>query len=179
MNENDLRVIRTKESIRNAFLELLAQKPLDKITVTELAKTARINKGTFYLHYQDIDDLYNHVLENFLTESISEMNYAELLFDDPEQFFLRIPTTFGSKKEQFDIIIEPTRLVPLLPRIVQMLIDKLYETGRIERSVINDIRLKSILSMFSLLQEYSPEHGNELTTVLTEMVRAFFPAAKA
>ena len=40
MNERDMRVIKTKESIKKALFELLAVKPLDKVTVVELAPAA-------------------------------------------------------------------------------------------------------------------------------------------
>lgn len=40
MNERDMRVIKTKESIEKALFELLAVKPLDKVTVVELAPAA-------------------------------------------------------------------------------------------------------------------------------------------
>ncbi len=38
MNERDMRVIKTKESIEKALFELLAVKPLDKVTVVELPR---------------------------------------------------------------------------------------------------------------------------------------------
>ena len=60
----DLRVIKTKRAIMQAFNELLKEKSLDKITVTELAQRAEINKGTFYLHYTDLYALYQEALEN-------------------------------------------------------------------------------------------------------------------
>ena len=41
MNEKDLRVIKTRESIEQAFLALLAKKPLGKISIVELAREAR------------------------------------------------------------------------------------------------------------------------------------------
>lgn len=40
MNERDMRVIKTKESIEKALFELLAVKPLDKVTVVELVRAA-------------------------------------------------------------------------------------------------------------------------------------------
>ena len=62
MNTRDLRVIKTQRAIHDAFLSLLRTKPLAKISVTELARIAEINKGTFYLHYRDIYDLYHALL---------------------------------------------------------------------------------------------------------------------
>ena len=53
----DLRRQRTKNSIINAFIQLRASKPLEKITVKELSELAYINKATFYTYYQDIYDL--------------------------------------------------------------------------------------------------------------------------
>lgn len=51
---HDLRVQKTRNSIRGQFIQLIKTKPVNKITVTELASLAQINKGTFYLHYPDI-----------------------------------------------------------------------------------------------------------------------------
>ena len=49
----DRRVRYTKKAIRESFLDLLEQKPLEKISVTEICKNADINRGTFYSHYSD------------------------------------------------------------------------------------------------------------------------------
>lgn len=53
----DLRTIKTKRNIKNAFIQLRTKKPLERITVKELAELAEISKATFYLHYHDVYDL--------------------------------------------------------------------------------------------------------------------------
>ncbi|MGN0262567.1 MAG: TetR/AcrR family transcriptional regulator [Eggerthellaceae bacterium] len=53
----DRRKRRSDAAIRKAFDELLEEKPLDKITVKELAERADIDRKTFYLRYDSIDDL--------------------------------------------------------------------------------------------------------------------------
>ena len=58
----DQREIKTKRAIKNAFLMLRAQKPIEKITIRELAALAEISKATFYLHYQDIYDLSEQIV---------------------------------------------------------------------------------------------------------------------
>ncbi len=50
----DLRIEKTERAIRNAFMELRARMPLEKIRVRELCAAACINKSTFYAHYTDI-----------------------------------------------------------------------------------------------------------------------------
>lgn len=47
MNNQDLRVLKTIKNIENGYYELLGSKPIEKITVSELARVVRINKGTF------------------------------------------------------------------------------------------------------------------------------------
>ena len=52
--ESDRRTRRTKKLLTDAFLELLSSKKLNEITIKELCDKADINRGTFYLHYQDM-----------------------------------------------------------------------------------------------------------------------------
>lgn len=53
MNQNDLRVIKTKKNIETSFIYLLGQKDFYKITVQDILDTALINRSTFYKHYAD------------------------------------------------------------------------------------------------------------------------------
>lgn len=56
--KKDLRVIKTEESIRKALLNLIKTKSLDSITVAELCRLAKINRGTFYIHYKGVHDVF-------------------------------------------------------------------------------------------------------------------------
>lgn len=53
----DLRVRKTKQAIRNAFKEMICEMDLNEITIKELTLRAQINRKTFYLHYQCLDDV--------------------------------------------------------------------------------------------------------------------------
>ena len=55
--KEDLRIARTKESIKKAFKELVCELPYEKVTVKAIADRARINRNTFYLHYNCVDDV--------------------------------------------------------------------------------------------------------------------------
>lgn len=69
--KEDRRVRYTKAAIRSSFLSLLEEKPLDKISVTDICKMADINRGTFYSHYSDPYDL-NSKLERQLVEVLEQ-----------------------------------------------------------------------------------------------------------
>lgn len=53
----------TKKAIVEAFLELLNEKPLDKITVKEIVDSCGINRNTFYYHFEDIHALLVFVID--------------------------------------------------------------------------------------------------------------------
>lgn len=55
----DRRIRKTQTHIKNAFVELLKNNHLNKITVTDICALADINRSTFYEHYLDVYDLYD------------------------------------------------------------------------------------------------------------------------
>lgn len=66
----DRRTRRSKEAIRNAFMELLCEKDLTQITVTEITRRADRNRKTFYLHYGSIDDLIDEILHEECEDTV-------------------------------------------------------------------------------------------------------------
>ncbi|MFP7477549.1 TetR-like C-terminal domain-containing protein [Terribacillus saccharophilus] len=68
MNKNDLRVVKTKQHIHFALTNLLKNKPLPRIKVTELCKLANINRGTFNFHYQDLGDVFKELFEEIMMD---------------------------------------------------------------------------------------------------------------
>ena len=49
-NPNDLRVIKTKQNIRQSFLALLCEFEFHDIAVADILNKAQINRTTFYKH---------------------------------------------------------------------------------------------------------------------------------
>ena len=65
----DRRVVRTKVALTAALFELLAEKDFSKISITELAKRADVDRKTFYLHYQSVGE----ILEEFYEEQVRDL----------------------------------------------------------------------------------------------------------
>lgn len=55
----DRRKLRTKRLLRESLLELMEEKGVERVTVSDLTARAGVNRGTFYLHYSDIADMYD------------------------------------------------------------------------------------------------------------------------
>lgn len=64
----------TRKVIRETFLQMLGEMPLDKITVKDIVLRCNINRNTFYYHYADIYAVLTEVLEMDLQRVIDEYN---------------------------------------------------------------------------------------------------------
>ncbi|MCM3357849.1 MULTISPECIES: TetR/AcrR family transcriptional regulator [unclassified Psychrobacillus] len=91
--KTDLRIIKTQESLRNALLILLKTKPLESINIAELCRCAKINRGTFYLHYQNV----HGVFESYFEEIIDDLRKS---YEEPYH-----QTDFNIQNLKSDMII--------------------------------------------------------------------------
>lgn len=64
----------TKKAIVNSFIKLLNEKPLDKITVKNIAEDCGINRNTFYYHFSDIRELTVYTIDSQI-HSVSELDF--------------------------------------------------------------------------------------------------------
>ena len=82
--KEDLRVIKTKEIIRNTFKNMILEMDYDYITIKELTERAKINRKTFYLHYDSLDDLLleiqNSIANNFIEKQVSYTNLEDMKY---------------------------------------------------------------------------------------------------
>jgi AcrR family transcriptional regulator len=62
----DLRVRRTRERLGAALIALIEEKAMDEVTVQEVLDRAKVGRSTFYVHYEDKDDLLLSQMEEGL-----------------------------------------------------------------------------------------------------------------
>nr|WP_242619056.1 TetR/AcrR family transcriptional regulator [Actinomadura fibrosa] len=53
----DRRARRTRAALRAALLDLIAERPLSRIAVSDVTRRADVNRSTFYEHYDDVHGL--------------------------------------------------------------------------------------------------------------------------
>ena len=86
------RVKMTKRMMKDALIDLLDEKPLEKITVTEICKSADVNRSTFYAYYEDISalmvEIENEVLEHVTVYADNFNDYTDKrMVEVFEEFF--------------------------------------------------------------------------------------------
>lgn len=57
MNLQDIKSERTKKSLANSLKKLMNKKSLSKITINDIVKDSKVNRNTFYYHFEDINSL--------------------------------------------------------------------------------------------------------------------------
>ena len=63
MNKNESRYRNSANKMHNALIALLDEKDFELITVRELCDKAGVNRSTFYLHYDNVNDLLAETME--------------------------------------------------------------------------------------------------------------------
>ena len=64
----------TKKIIREEFIKILNERPLNKITVKDIASACEINRNTFYYYYTDVYALLSELFQTELQTVIDEYN---------------------------------------------------------------------------------------------------------
>ena len=114
-------------AIKNAFLQLRAKKPLERITIKELSELAEISKGTFYLHYKDIYDLSDGLQNEVVQDILREVTQNEMLLFDMEQTARKLYTSFCAHQHLIDILFSGNQASALPGRIEKEIKDSILK----------------------------------------------------
>ncbi len=133
------RVKLTKRLIKEAFIELLEEKALAKVTVTDICNIAEINRSTFYAYYEDVPSLMREIQE----EVISHIPAPETLpsvVDSLERFLDMMVPLFDYIKQNdrlFNVLIVQAECDDFAERIVCTVLErypkKFFDKNDLER----------------------------------------------
>jgi len=87
MNKNESKYFNTAILFDEALIYLLEKKEIEYITVKEICTKAGVNRSTFYLHYESINDLVEETM-NYINEKFE--NYFD---KDSKDFINKIKYT--------------------------------------------------------------------------------------
>lgn len=111
MAKQDIRVERSKDAIKKAFVDLMKRHAYDEITVKDLAEEARINRKTFYAHYETkqalfesmMRDMFDDICGCFMYEKERpEAEVDEGILKEDIRRFLQVTEGY---REQLDVMI--------------------------------------------------------------------------
>lgn len=116
----------TKRLLRESLLELLEEKPVERITVKELCEAAELNRSTFYAYYQDALSLY-YEMGNELVDAL--LDYVRTGGVETESML----TYIKERREMFALLIYNGQFMdmnsPLQRRILEETVRYTWPAG--------------------------------------------------
>lgn len=129
----DRRQARTKLLLRKALMELIEEKGADKVTVTDITMRADVNRGTFYLHYRDAQDMLDQIKAEFL-DTLSELfkgadvmevrEYAQR--DEPYPKIVQVIEELKRNGDFLKLMIGPKGDLSFVLRIKEMILTNIW-----------------------------------------------------
>lgn len=75
----DKRVIKTKNAIFDAFKQLVQEKDMSDITISELTQKANITRSTFYMYYDTVGDVRTDIENGIIARIDKIMSEADMV----------------------------------------------------------------------------------------------------
>lgn len=97
--KTDLRILKTRNAIKETFKEMVCEMDASRITIRELTDRAMIHRKTFYLHYTCIEALYEDMLAELAGKYYEEID--QIAADAPFTEVNRIFFTFMAAQEPY------------------------------------------------------------------------------
>lgn len=133
MNQSDMRFVRSKTSIREAFFVLMEEIGYYNITVKAISERANINRKTFYNHYESIDALYKDVLQtqiDTLLKDIPPPSFKAISYSaEAELIYQKIKILFhnlSSNMNLMQILINDSSSHQLTKRLCEQILEKIF-----------------------------------------------------
>lgn len=153
----DRRVTRTKAALTRALFELLGEKEFQKISVTELAQRADVDRKTFYLHYRSVEEIleefYESAIQRFQEELKREEAHGEEV--DMARFFRALNSIMAEKMSLYRRLVKGTGYVYFMERLRAILRAEVEDALR-RRGVTNEthIRMSSEVYAAGIMRAY-------------------------
>ena len=137
--------IRSRRMIREAYMQLLKEKDLSKITVTDIVKRADLNRATFYAHYPDVrgvtEEIENEIIEKMLGV-LEEFRYTNF-FRNPTPLLLKISRYLEEDVEFYRTLIRANGSEIFMEKLKNIFADYMVN----DSDLPDDMRHSKIVSL--------------------------------
>lgn len=158
--------------IRRAFLELLGEKPCEKITATDVIQRADINRSTFYAHYPDVRGIMDEIMTE-ITQMFRNMLQSvdfTVFFEDPMPILLEVIEFLRRNQEMYQMLLQSSMALEQLDQLKKVLIIQVLETPNLPvqnlGSVAVSLRVRMLLS--GLIDTYRQWLAGEFSCTMEE-----------
>ncbi len=143
--------IRSKRLIREAYVELMQQKEADKISVSDIVRLADLNRGTFYAHYTNPNDVKEEIADEIfqkINEILLDFNFTNFL-TEPTPFFEKFEVILSENMKFYKEIICYTLSMDFISKVKKSLIERISTDDSVPAKVKNDPQFSILLDLFA------------------------------
>lgn len=106
--KEDLRIIKTKEKLTKALVQLLKEKQIQDIKISELCDLADVSRATFYNNFDTVDQVFVYYVTNFefpiddiLSKEVNTLDFskAENISNAWKEYIFPIIAQLEDKKD--------------------------------------------------------------------------------
>lgn len=102
-NKEDLRIIKTKNTLRDTLINLMKDKQFEEIKVADICNNALINRSTFYAHYTDKYELLVDVINSLKNNLLNDLEKNKNIVNTREYYIELIKLLLNHITEKNDI----------------------------------------------------------------------------
>ena len=143
--------IRSKQMIRAAYMELLEEKPYEKITATDIIQRANINRSTFYAHYPDargiLDEIMGEITQMFAMV-LRNMDFGAF-FQDPRPLLEEVIAFMQRNLDLYQMLLRSSMALEQAEQLKKVLIQQELESPNLplpdRDSARTQIRVRMLL----------------------------------
>jgi AcrR family transcriptional regulator len=124
----DRRIRKTRQQLRDAMILLLKEKSITEISVREISELADINRGTFYLHYKDVYDMVEQIENEIFNEFNSVVNArtTEELRDNTELILEDLFNYMSENALLCSVLLSHNGDIAFLQKLTGVVKEKMY-----------------------------------------------------
>ncbi|MEI3163606.1 MAG: TetR/AcrR family transcriptional regulator [Lachnospirales bacterium] len=178
--KTDLRIIKSKNAIKNAFLDLMEEKGYANITITDIAKRAMINRKTFYIHFETKEALYNSISNELLSILSPTLNKLQNLEGkEQRQYVINMLLHFKEHKDIFNILIKDKTNPDFLNKLKEKLKYDLFSISQINKrtegtNFTPELLSEAFFSLFVVLIQWWLNESTLPVNDVIDMIIDFF-----
>lgn len=144
----NVRITQTKQSLINAFFQLVSEKDFEKITIADITQKALVNRATFYSHFNDKYELLDYIIGDSASAAIEEFTSGRVKFDQDSMYQLVLGVCYFYQQPKIQCRSSYVGLV--VPQLKEKMIKELnlYLTKCLENT-LSDIERNFYVPIFA------------------------------
>ncbi len=180
--KDNVKIARTEATIKATVIKLIEEKTVAKLSISDITREAHINRGTFYLHYVDKNDLIDHY-ETDLIDHLAHIfdAYSPLMprpISEIKQLITQALTYIDQERSLFHALMgekgDPTFIAGIKRMFAKYIDNSLahiktqYLHPVIPEKYARELVLDSVIGIVSVwIMDDQPDSIDEVTNIVT------------